>query len=164
MSSVCKPTETAAYSEYDVSLYSCIIAGLKRVSLPNKGNVYGTYLLTGSLIAVRKSWACSAIGEKASKMIWPSSGLIQSGRERWSCLRCSNEKSWPLKISDIDSFCWLRCTSNEERSGKGCFSCLRLFSATLRVSALSLITAPRGMYDESGGEGGITSSSFAISR
>jgi len=128
------------------------------------GGIDGPYLLTGSLIAVRKSCACSAMGEKASKMIWPSSGLIQSGRERWSCLRCSNEKSWPLKISDIDSFCWLRWTSNEERSGKSCFSCLRLVSATLRVRALSLMTAPRGIYDESGGEGGITSSSFAMSR
>ena len=26
------------------------------------------------------------------------------------------------------------------------------------------MTAPRGIYDESGGEGGITSSSFAMSR
>ena len=39
------------------------------MSVPNRGNVNGTYLLTGSLIAVRKSWACSAMGEKASKMI-----------------------------------------------------------------------------------------------
>lgn len=39
------------------------------------------YLLTGSLMAVKKSCACSAIGEKASRMICPSSGLIHSGRE-----------------------------------------------------------------------------------
>ena len=29
MSSVCKPTLTAAYKEYVVSLYSCICVGLK---------------------------------------------------------------------------------------------------------------------------------------
>lgn len=28
ISSVWRPTETAAYNEYEVSLYSCIIAGL----------------------------------------------------------------------------------------------------------------------------------------
>ena len=28
MSSVCRPTETAAYNEYDVSLYSWIMEGL----------------------------------------------------------------------------------------------------------------------------------------
>ncbi len=28
MSDVCKPTEAAAYNEYEVSLYSCICCGL----------------------------------------------------------------------------------------------------------------------------------------
>jgi len=40
-----------------------------------------THLLTGSLIATRKSWACSAIGEKPSRMICPFSGDIHNGRE-----------------------------------------------------------------------------------
>lgn len=45
------------------------------------GLIDETYLLTGSLMAVKKSCACSAIGENASRMIWPSSGLIHNGRE-----------------------------------------------------------------------------------
>ena len=51
------------------------------------------HLLTGSLIATRKSCACSAMGEKASRIICPSSGLIQRGRDAWSGLRCNHEKS-----------------------------------------------------------------------
>jgi len=45
------------------------------------------HLVTGSLIATRKSWACSAIGEKASTIIRSSSELIQMGRAGWSALK-----------------------------------------------------------------------------
>uniref|UniRef100_A0A6B0U9A6 Putative secreted protein n=1 Tax=Ixodes ricinus TaxID=34613 RepID=A0A6B0U9A6_IXORI len=64
MSCVCSPTDTAAYKEYEVSLYSWIWWGLH----------------TGSDIAIKKSCACLYTGEKASRKTCPSAAT-QSGRD-----------------------------------------------------------------------------------
>jgi hypothetical protein len=56
ISSVCKPTDTAAYSEYGVNRNSWTCCGR----------------VTGSDIAIRKSCACLYTGENVSKKICPS--------------------------------------------------------------------------------------------
>ncbi len=115
------------------------------------------HLLSGSLIATRKSCACSAMGEKPSRMMCPSFGLIQSGREAWSFLRCSHEKSWSVKMCDISRSCWRRCASSVDKFPMS-FSLERSAtsrsSASLRRKAVKLIVAPLGMSDDSAGEPG----------
>src|SRR5277367_2148296 len=66
-------------------------------------------------------------------MMWPSSGLIQRGREVWSGFRCSQEKSWSMNIWEtrLPSFALLASTS-------------------FRVNALKLIVAPGETSDASG--------------
>lgn len=120
------------------------------------------YLLTGSLMAVKKSCACSAMGENASKMICPSSGLIHSGRDVWSSFRCNHEKSCSLNICETNVSCCRRCTSRELRFVRS-FPLFLFSPASLRVRALKLIVALRGTREVSGGDGGITSSSLSIS-
>ena len=60
ISAVCKPTETAAYNEYDVSLYSCINSGRQ----------------TGSEIVIKKSCACLYTGENDSRKMCPSGAFL----------------------------------------------------------------------------------------
>ena len=105
------------------------------------------YLLTGSLIATRKSWACSAMGEKASRMICPSSGLIQIGLEEWSGLRWSQAKSCSMKICETRLSCCLLWADMDKLGPSWSSSFPRpgcLVSARRRVSALKLMVAPRG--------------------
>ncbi len=54
--------------------------------------------------------------------------------------------------------------SKEVGFSSGTSSSTRLFSASFRVRALKLMVALLGTYDVSGGEGGMTSSSFSSSR
>lgn len=68
ISDVCKPTLTAAYSEYAVSLYSWTWFGLH----------------TGSAMATKKSWAYLYTGEKASKKMCPSGAWRGTRREQWN--------------------------------------------------------------------------------
>ena len=124
----------------------------------------GTYLLTGSLMAVRKSWACSAIGEKASRIMCPSSGLIHRGQEAWSGLRGSHENSWSIKIWETSSSCCRRWISSADKFSDPLESLVCLALVSLRVRALKLIVAPRGTREVSGGESEIASSSSLISK
>lgn len=101
------------------------------------------HLLTGSLMAMRKSCAWSAMGENASRMIWPSSGLIHIGREAWSALRWSHEKSWSWNMCDTRLSCCLRCI--DHASSLSAEESLPLpFPTSLRVRALKLILADFG--------------------
>lgn len=67
ISSVCSPTDTAAYNEYEVSLYSCIIAGLVDLK---------TALIVGIL-------------EKGSPADW-----LSYSRKKILCLLCDGRKSF----------------------------------------------------------------------
>lgn len=103
------------------------------------------YLLTGSLIATRKSCACSAMGENASRMICPSSGLIHNGRDAWSSFRCSHEKSWSWNICETRLSCCRRCAGSPDESPPSSFGFL--VASSFLVSAVKLIVAPRGMRE-----------------
>lgn len=103
-------------------------------------------------MATRKSCACSAMGEKASRIMWPSSGLIQSGREAWSGLRCSHEKSRSWNICDTRASCCRLCAVKLDSWWASSCTLWCRASASLRVSALTLILAPRVVEGVSGGD------------
>jgi hypothetical protein len=84
------------------------------------------------------------MGENASRMMCPSSGFIHSGRDAWSDLRCSHEKSWSMKMCEIILFCCCRCLASEEPSPASLAICVRRSSASLRVNAVKLMVADFG--------------------
>ena len=77
ISLVSSPTETAAYNENGVILYSCMCEGLE----------------IGSAIVIKKSCACSANGENDSRIILMSFGDIHKGLVKWSGFNLRYEKS-----------------------------------------------------------------------
>ncbi|KAH3661947.1 hypothetical protein OGAPHI_006126 [Ogataea philodendri] len=87
ISSVSRPTETAAYRECVVMRYSWMKLGR----------------LTGSAMVTRKSCACSDNGDKLSRNILPSRGLIQMGLAAWSGFNFRYEKSALPKTDETES-------------------------------------------------------------